>query len=109
MEVIDHKCYDQWKLNRESSTSGIFFKNQVLLEVRYFARNIYKTETVTLGYCYIEDLTFLENIIVWFWNSLDVQSIDSSVEFVQFYIRGSFFKKLSAPIFGKECTIQKKL
>ena len=37
-------------------------------------------ETVTSGLCYIEDLIFLENNIVRFWNSLEVQSTDSSVE-----------------------------
>ena len=50
------------------------------MEVSYFARTIYEIETVTSGLCYIEDLTFLENNIVWFWNSLDVQSNDISVE-----------------------------
>ena len=34
------------------------------LEVSYFARNIYETETVTSGLCYIKDLLFLENCIV---------------------------------------------
>ena len=48
--------------------------------VSYFTRNIYETETVTSGLCYIKDLIFLENNIVLFWNSLDVQSIDSLVE-----------------------------
>ena len=52
----------------------------MFLEVSCFARNIYEIETVTSGLCYIEDLIFLENNIVWFWNSLDVQSTDSSVE-----------------------------
>ena len=51
----------------------MLFKRLVLLEVSYFDRNIYKTETVTSGLCYIEDLRFLENNIVSFWNSLDVQ------------------------------------
>ena len=46
----------------------------------YFAWNVYEMETVTSGFCYIEDLIFLENNIIWFWNSLDVQSTDSSVE-----------------------------
>ena len=52
------------KKNRESSTSGMLFKKQVLLEVSYFARNIYEREAVTSGLCYIENLIFLENNIV---------------------------------------------
>ena len=52
----------------------------VLLEVSYFIRNIHEAETVTSGLYYMEDLIFLKNNVVWFWNSLDVQSIDSSVE-----------------------------
>ena len=60
------------------------------MEVSYFARNIYETEAVTLGLCSIEDLIFLENNIVWFWNSLDVQSTDSSVDYmIYFHIQGS--------------------
>ena len=39
-------------------------KKQSLLEVSYFARHIYETETVTSGLCYIKDLMFLENNIV---------------------------------------------
>ena len=62
-----------------------------LLKVSFFARNIYETETVISGLCCIKDLIFFENNIVWFWNSLDIQSIDNSVEFViYFHIRGSF-------------------
>ena len=71
----------------------MLFKKQVLLEYNrsYFARNIYETETVTLGLCSIEDLIFLENNIVWFWNSLDVQLPDSSVgHMIYFHIQGSF-------------------
>ena len=52
------------KKNRESSTSGMLFKKQVLLEVSYFARNIYEREAVTSGLCYIENLIFFENNIV---------------------------------------------
>ena len=53
----------------------------------FFARNIYETGTVISGLCYIEDLIFLKNNIVWFWNSLDVQSSDSSVElYIYMYI-----------------------
>ena len=33
--------------NRESSTSEILFENQVILELSYFARNIYETEALT--------------------------------------------------------------
>ena len=43
---------------------------------------VYEMETVTSG-CFIEDLIFLENNInniVWFWNSLYLQSTDCSVE-----------------------------
>ena len=46
----------------------------------YFARNIYEMGTVTSGLCYTEDLIFLESIIVSSWISLDVLSIDNSVE-----------------------------
>ena len=62
------------------------------MKVSYFARNIYETETVTSALCYIKDLICLNNNIVWFWNSLDVQSVDSSVDYViYFHIRDSFF------------------
>ena len=50
--------------NRESPTSEILFKKLVLLDLSYFARNVYETETVTSGLCYIEDLIFLENKVV---------------------------------------------
>ena len=55
-------------------------KNRSSWKVSHFTKNIYKMETVTSGLCYIEDLIFLENNIVRFWNSLEVQSTDSSVE-----------------------------
>ena len=55
---------DYMEKNRESSTSGMLFKKQVLLELSYFARNIYETETITEGLCIIEELIFLENKIV---------------------------------------------
>ena len=44
----------------------MLFKKQVLLEVSYFARNIYDTETVTLVLCLLTNswLIFLENNIV---------------------------------------------
>ena len=35
-----------------------------LKKIGPFARNIYETETITLGLSYIEDLIFLENNIV---------------------------------------------
>ena len=42
------------------------------MEVSCFARNIYiyicETESVTSWLCYVEDLIFLENNKVWFWN-----------------------------------------
>ena len=41
---------------------------------------IYETETVNSWLCYIKDLIFLGNNIVWLWNSLNVQTTDSSVE-----------------------------
>ena len=40
------------------------YKIQVLLEVSYFARNIYEKKLVISELCYIEDLIFLENNIV---------------------------------------------
>ena len=85
-------------------------KKYALLEVNHFARNIYEMETATSGLCYIEDLIFLENNIVCFRNSLDVQSTNSLVELYNIvsYCR-SFFQKFSAPFFGKECIIQKNL
>ena len=42
----------------------MLFKKQVLLEVSYFARNIYETDTITSGLCYIKGLIFLEDSIV---------------------------------------------
>ena len=33
------------------------------MEVSYFARNIYETESVTSGLCYIEDLIFFETAL----------------------------------------------
>ena len=41
-----------------------YFRKKVLLEVSYFARNIYETKTLISRLCYIEDLIFLENNIV---------------------------------------------
>ena len=81
----------------------------MFLEVSCFARNIYETETVTSGLFYTEDLIFLENNIVWFWNSLDVQSTNSSVELYNKLSYLRFFQQLSAPVFGKECIIQRKV
>ena len=93
MEVTDHKHYD-WsyqKQNKESSTSGMLFKKYVHLEVSCFARNMYETKTATSGLCYIEYLIFLENNIVWFLKSLDVQSTDSSVELYNILSYSTFF------------------
>ena len=58
----------------------MLFKKKDLLEVSYFAGKIYEKETATSVLCYLEDLIFLESNIVWFWNSMGVQSTDSSVE-----------------------------
>ena len=52
---------------------------------------MYEAETVTSGFYYIEDLIFLENKIVWFWNSLDVFSTDSSVELYDILSYSRFF------------------
>ena len=97
------------KIERESSTSKMLFKGKVFLEVSYLARKIYEMETVPLGLCYIEGLIFLENNVVWFWNFLDVQSTDSSVELhnILSYSR-FFFEQLLTRFFGKGCIIQKK-
>ena len=66
-------------------------------------------ETVTSGLCYLEDSTFLENIIVWFWNSLNVQSTDSSLELYDLVLYSILFsKQLSALVFEKKYIIQKK-
>ena len=46
---------------------------------------IYETETVTSGLCYIEDLIFLENNIVWFWNPIVLWNY-----IIYFHIRGYF-------------------
>ena len=62
----------------------------VILEVNYFTRNMYEMETITSGLRYIEDL-FLENNLVWFWNSLDVQLPDSSVELYNILSYSMFF------------------
>ena len=72
----------------------MLFKNYVLLGVNYFARSKYEMETVTQGLCYIEDLIFLENNknnIVWFWDPLDVQSTDGSVELYDILSNSTFF------------------
>ena len=42
------------KKQRICSTSEMLFKKQVLLEVSYFARNIYEIETVTSRLRYLE-------------------------------------------------------
>ena len=55
--------------NIESKIQNLRFqkcslKKKGLLELSYFVRNIYQTETVTSGLCYIEDLIFLDNKVV---------------------------------------------
>ena len=62
---------------QECSLKNRSFLNLVVLLESYMKW----METVTSGLCYMEDLIFLENNIVRFWNSLDVQSSDSLVEF----------------------------
>ena len=59
MGAFNQRHYDRKyrKLNREYGSFNF-------LEVSYFARNIYETETVTSVLCYIEDLIFRENNIV---------------------------------------------
>ena len=52
-----------------------------------------------LGLRYIEDLIFLENNIVWFWNSLDVQSTASSVELYNILSYSRFFFNSFLPQF----------
>ena len=56
----------------------MLFKKSVLLEVSYFPRNICNRDS-SLGSCDIEDLFFLENNIVLYWNPPVVQSTDSSL------------------------------
>ena len=44
------------------------------------------------------------------WNYMDVQSTNSSVELYNIFPYSRFFlKQFSAPVFGKECIIRKKL
>ena len=69
----------------------LFKSSNALLEVSYFAKNIFETETVTSELCYIEDLIFLQNNIVWFWSSRDVQSTDSSIELYNILSYSRFF------------------
>ena len=66
MRITDQKHYERYyrKKNIESSTSGMLFKKYVLLELSYFARNIYETEILTSGLYYIENLIFHKNEIV---------------------------------------------
>ena len=70
---------------------NVLYKIQVLLEVSYFARNMYEKKPVISELFYIEDLIFLENNIVWFPNSLDVQSTDNSVELYSILSYSRFF------------------
>ena len=46
------------------SNASLDFISDMKFYFSYFARNIYETETVTSGLCYIEDLIFLENNMV---------------------------------------------
>ena len=70
----------------------MLFKKQAILEVSYFARNIYETEAVTLGFCYIKDLkSFIKIIqfdfeIRWISN----QTIVQQNYIIYFHIQGSF-------------------
>ena len=48
-------------------------------------------ETITSGLCHIKNLIFLENLTVWFRNSLDVQSTNSSVELYNILSYSWFF------------------
>ena len=84
IDNIENKI-ENLRLQECSLKNRSFWKLVILLET-------YETETVTSGLCYIEDLIFLENNIVWFWISLHVQSIDSLNYIIYFYIRGSFLK-----------------
>ena len=59
MGIIDH---DNITDNIENKKE--ILRLQVPLEVSYFARNIYETETVTSGLCYIKSLIFLENKVI---------------------------------------------
>ena len=62
----------------------------------------YEREMVTSGLSHIEDLIFLENNLVWFWNCLGVQPTDSSLEL--YNILSSlrfFFWQLFVPVLEK--------
>ena len=52
---------------------------------------MYEKKPVISELFYIEDLIFLENNIVWFPNSLDVQSTDNSVELYSILSYSRFF------------------
>ena len=58
-------------------------------------------QTVISGLCYIKDLIILEDNIVWFLNPMELDNILSYSKF--------FIQQVSAPVFGKECIIWKKL
>ena len=62
----------------------MLFKKEVLFEVSYFARNMYETEAVTSGLCYIEIIIFLEN-------NMSSQPIVQLNYIIYFQIGGSFF------------------
>ena len=71
---------------------------------------MYEMKTVTSGLCYIEDLISLENNVVWLWNSLDVQPVDSLVELYNIVLYSRLpFKHFFGLVFGKKCIIQKKM
>ena len=79
------------------------------MEVSYFARHIYETETVTSGLCYIKDLMFLENNIVWFWNSLEVQSANSLAELYNMLSYSRFFLTTFCTSFWKRAHSSKEV
>ena len=69
-------------------------KNRSSWKVSHFAKNVYKMETVTSGLCYIEDLIFLENNIVWseiLW--ISSQLIVQWNYIIYFPISGFFFNR----------------
>ena len=89
--VVEHffGLYFRYWSNWSQTLCSIIEKNienfrlqEYCLKNRFFwslSLETYMKQTVTLWLCYIEDLFFLENNIVWFWNFLDGGSTDSSV------------------------------
>ena len=87
----------------------MLFKKYVLLEVSYFARNIYEMDAVTSGLCHIKDLIFLENNLYDFEiNWMSSQLIVQWNYIIHFHFRGSFLTGFCAS-FWKRVHIQKKL